>query len=207
MHRASAIPAGLFMQPFGPLISSYMRITCDVPVRDPGNPILDLMRRMLIVVSFVLIFTGTTLAQPLAARSKQAGSAEDEAAIQTIVNHWQQNWDKFDASVLEGDYAEDADWLNAFGVKYKGSANIIAFVATVVKRPQNQGRHTTWSKPEIRFLRPDVAIAYRDYQTGGNKTPDGKDAPERRTHSTWVMAKDEGRWRIISQVISDDNGR
>jgi uncharacterized protein (TIGR02246 family) len=165
------------------------------------------MKRTLSVATFVLIPMGLALAQPLSRTSEQGHSADDEAAIRTIINHWQQNWDKFDASVLQGDYAEDADWLNAFGVKQKGSTSIVAFVATVVKRPQNQGRHTTWGVPEIRFLRPDVAIAYRDYETNGNKAPNGSDAPERHTHSTWIMAKGGGRWRIVSQVISDDNGR
>lgn len=135
------------------------------------------------------------------------GSAEDESAIRAIVDHWKENWEKFDATVLQGDYAEDADWLNAFGVRQKGSANILAFVAVVVKRPQNQGRHTVWAPAQIRFVRPDVAIAYRDYQTGGNKARDGRELPERHTHSTWILAKDDGKWHIISQVISDDNGR
>lgn len=137
----------------------------------------------------------------------QAGSASDQAAIRAIVDHWRQTWDRFDASVLAGDYTENADWQNAFGVRKKGSAEIVAFVSAVVKRPTNQGRHTTWKDPEIRFVRPDVAIAYRDYQTGGNKSMDGKDAPERSTHSTWILVKDGGKWRIASQVISDDNGR
>ncbi|HXS94392.1 MAG TPA: SgcJ/EcaC family oxidoreductase [Candidatus Limnocylindrales bacterium] len=131
----------------------------------------------------------------------------DEAAIRTIVNHWQQNWDRFDASVLQGDYADDADWLNAFGVRKKGGAEIVAYVAMVVKRPQNHERHTTWSEPRIRFVRPDVAIAYRDYQTGGNKAPDGRDLPDRRTHATWVLTKTGGKWLIVSHVISDENGR
>ena len=108
---------------------------------------------------------------------------------------------------MKGDYAEDADWQNAFGVRYKGRANILAFIAAVVKRPQNQERHTTWGAPQIRFVRPDVAIAYRDYQTGGNKAQDGSDLPERHTHSTWILSKDGGKWLIVSQVISDDNGR
>jgi hypothetical protein len=30
----------------------------------------------------------------------QVGTAEDEAAIRAIVNHWQQTWENHDASVL-----------------------------------------------------------------------------------------------------------
>ena len=76
----------------------------------------------------------------------------------------------------------------------------------VVKRPNVQGRKTTWDEPVIRLVRPDVAVAYRDYKTVGHKTLDGKEMPPRITHSNWVLAKNDGRWRIVSQVISDDNG-
>ena len=79
------------------------------------------------------------------------------------------------------------------------------FVSKVVKRPTVQGRHTTWSEPTVRFVRPDVALAYRDYSTVGHKDFSGKEMPERKTHSTWILTKDGGRWRIASHVISDDN--
>lgn len=165
------------------------------------------MKGILAVLALVLAHAGLVSGQALPQKAKQIGSAEDDAAIRDIVSHWQRNWDKFDASVLKEDYAQDADWQNAFGVRKKGSAEILAFVGGVVKRPQNQDRHTTWGTPQVRFVRPDIAIAYRDYQTGGNKAPDGSDLPERHTHSTWILAKDGGKWRIVSQVISDDNGR
>jgi hypothetical protein len=48
---------------------------------------------------------------------RQIGAAPDEAAIRSIVNHWKEAWDKFDASFLEGGYADDADWMNAYGDK------------------------------------------------------------------------------------------
>lgn len=136
----------------------------------------------------------------------QAGTAADEAAVLAIINHWQQSWENFDASVLAGDYADDADWLNAFGVRIKGGGKIVEFVSKVVKRPGVQGRHTTWGEPTVRFVRPDVALASRDYTTVGHMTLNGQEMPPRNTHSTWLLTKDGVRWRIASQVISDDNG-
>jgi uncharacterized protein (TIGR02246 family) len=137
-----------------------------------------------------------------AASGQQA--AEDEKAVRAIVLHWQEGWSKFDASALAGDYADDADWQNAFGVRLKGRAAILAFMTAMYKRPNVQGRRTTWDEPKIRFLRPDVAVAYRDYQTIGHKAIDGSEMPQRKTHSTWFLTKDGGRWRIASQIISDD---
>ena len=162
------------------------------------------MKRMLAVVSSVCIVVSITSGQPPLQAPKQVGAAEDQAAIRAIVNHWQQAWSKFDASVLEGDYADDADWANAFGVRNKGSAKILAFMAGMFKRPNVQGRRTTWDEPRIRFVRSDVALAYRDYKTLGHKTLDGNEMPQRNTHSTWLLTKDGGKWRIVSQIISDD---
>jgi len=168
------------------------------------------MKCTLAFLGLVLVATGFTSAQagsptPKPVATVQVGTAEDEAAIRAIVNHWQQTWENFDASPLAQDYASDADWLNAFGIRLKGSAKILDFVSTVVKRPTVQGRHTTWGEPSVRFVRQDVALAYRDYSTVGHKDMTGKEMPERKTHSTWILTKEAGRWRIASQVISDDN--
>jgi uncharacterized protein (TIGR02246 family) len=157
------------------------------------------------VLAWLVVATAIAGAQTGADKSKLGAVPEDEAAVRAIVNHWQQSWDNFDASVLNGDYADDADWLNAFGIRLKGGAKIVEFVSRVVKRPNVQGRHTTWDEPTIRFIRPDVALAFRDYTTVGHKTPDGKEMPERKTHSTWVLTKDNSRWHIASQAIADDN--
>jgi uncharacterized protein (TIGR02246 family) len=159
---------------------------------------------LLAVGTFASAQTGS--AAPKQAATVQVGTGEDEAAIRAIVNHWQQSWENFDASILAGDYADDADWLNAFGIRIKGGAKIVEFVSKVVKRPTVQGRHTTWGEPTVRFVRPDVALASRDYTTVGHKTLNGQEMPERNTHSTWLLTKDGGSWRIASQVICDDNG-
>jgi uncharacterized protein (TIGR02246 family) len=169
------------------------------------------MKGTLAFLGLVIAVSGFALAQAGPATPKQAaavqlGTTEDEAAIRAIVNHWQMTWENHDASVLAGDYADDADWLNAFGIRIKGGAKIVEFVSKVVKRPTVQGRHTTWGEPTVRFVRPDVALVSRDYTTVGHKTLNGQEMPERKTHSTWLLTKDGGRWRIASQVISDDNG-
>jgi uncharacterized protein (TIGR02246 family) len=168
------------------------------------------MKSILVFLGLVAAVAGFALAQAGPPAQKQVatlqvGTTEDEAAIRAIVNHWQQSWENFDASVLAGDYADDADWQNAFGVRLKGGAKIVDFVSKVVKRATVQGRHTTWHEPTIRFVRQDVALAYRDYSTVGHKDLSGKEMPERKTHSTWALTKDGGKWHIASHVICDDN--
>src|SRR6476469_303689 len=156
--------------------------------------------------AFICALIGLSLSsgQTISNRSKRIGDAADEAAIRAIVNHWQHAWEKFDASVVRGDYADDADWINAFGVTRSGADKIVAQMATFLKNPAVQGRHTQWDEPRIRFLRSDVALAHRDYKTVGQKTLDGVAMPQRITHATWFLTKENGKWLIASQVISDD---
>jgi uncharacterized protein (TIGR02246 family) len=161
----------------------------------------------LVIVLIAASAAGVASAQSNSHEVRQPGTTEDEIAIRTIVNHWRQMWENFDASYLKSDYADDADWLNAFGVRIEGGAKILAFMEGMVRRPNVQGRQTMWAEPRIRFVRSDVALAYRDYRTVGHKTLDRKEMPQRNTHATWVFIKDGGKWHIASQVIYDDNSQ
>lgn len=163
------------------------------------------MTPLLLVATVVLGSVSTGPARPSAQPASDATSAE-VAAIRSVVEHWRQTWDGFDASPLKNDYADDADWLNAFGIRLHGRAEILKFMADVVQRPTVKARHTVWEEPRIRLVRADVALATRDYRTVGHKTPDGKEMPERHTHSTWLLIKNASHWQIVNQVISDDNG-
>ena len=136
--------------------------------------------------------------------SNRSGSNEDAAAIKQVIMHWQEGWDQLNSKPLIGDYADDADWMNAFGRKQKGAADIVTSMESLFRSPAVKARRTTFGEPRIKFLRPDVALAYRDYQSVGTKLPDGKDMPRRNTHSTWILTKESGKWLIASQVISDD---
>ena len=163
------------------------------------------MMRILAIAGLVSIIFTAASAQPTTSGGRRLGTSEDEAAIRTIVGHWQQTWDDFDASYLAGDFADDADWLNAFGVSIQGRSIILTFMTAMVKRPNVQARHITWDEPRIRFVRSDVAIAYRNYRTVGHRTLDGKEMSQRNTHSTWFLTKGRGKWRISSQIIYDDS--
>jgi uncharacterized protein (TIGR02246 family) len=164
------------------------------------------MHRPLVAIGAVILWSAAVIGASPALQSAPADSTADTTAIRAIVDHWRQAWDTFDASALRNDYADDADWLNAFGTRFKGSADILKFMTAVVKRPNVKDRRTTWEDPKIRFVRADVALATRDYKTIGHRTPQGQEMPERHTHSTWLLTKQDGVWRIVSQVISDDNG-
>jgi len=174
--------------------------------------ILSTMKRFYIVSAILICVAAQLIAQgglpsskrPQHNRPSAASAVPDESAVLALVDHWREAWDNFDASVLANDYADDAEWQNAFGVRQKGRDNILAFVSQVLKRPQVHTRHTDWGLPRARFLRPDVAVATRDYVTTGQKSVAGDDMGERHTHAVWILTKESGTWLIASHVIYDD---
>jgi len=137
------------------------------------------------------------------AHAQQTDRSADEAAIRAIAEHWEQAWQRFDASVLANDYAADADFMDAFGNRQKGSEAIANAMTRQLASPQVRQRQTTWKTPVVRFVRNDVAIVYQDYETVGQTTPTGEAVPKRDTRSVRVLTKDGGQWRIVTHYIMD----
>jgi len=133
----------------------------------------------------------------------QTGSSADENAIREVVKHWEQAWERFDGQLLMNDYATDADFMDAFDNRHTGSAAIVNAMTRQLKAPQVQQRKTTWKPAVIRFVRPDVALVYHDYDTVGQQTPSGESVPPRDTRSLRTLAKTNGEWRIVSHFIMD----
>ena len=126
-----------------------------------------------------------------------------ESAIREIVSHWEQAWERFDGQLLANDYAGDADFMDAFGNRQTGSSAIVSAMSRQLKSPQVQQRKTTWKPAVIRFVRPDVAVVYHDYETVGQQTPTGEPVPPRDTRSVRTMTKTNGEWWIVSHFIMD----
>jgi uncharacterized protein (TIGR02246 family) len=130
---------------------------------------------------------------------------EDVRAITAIVERWTQAFAAGDAGLFADDYAADADYLNAFGRACRGGPAIAAFLQPVFDRGAFAAATWTAAPPEIRFVRPDVAVEHDLRVTRGQRTPARDEHPERRTHHQRVLAKDDGRWRVVAHLISDEN--
>jgi uncharacterized protein (TIGR02246 family) len=136
--------------------------------------------------------------------SSQAGAPEDDAAIREIIGRWDSLWRGADTATALQDYAEDADWMEAFGVYRRGRTEIVRFFAP--NGPMH--RDTSPSRISIRYVRPDVAVVWSYYETAGQHSVSGQNTyPVRKTHSLRVLTKEKGRWAIISQLIMDEKPR
>lgn len=160
------------------------------------------MRHLLLAVVVLL-----AVASPLLAQPRCKFGPEDEAAIKQVLSNWEQGWDEGKAELSSADYAEDADWINAFGYERKGKAEILAFLTRLYKNPDVRAGNSTKPSNSIRCVRPDVAITYTFNEIEGQKR-DARDGggfyPKRKVRHTRILAKENGGWLIVSHRIMDD---
>ena len=123
------------------------------------------------------------------------------------MERWNKAFDSGDAGPIADDYTGDAEWINAFGRVRRGGPAIAAHLQEGFRRGLWAAAAWTSSPPEIRFVRPDVAVQHDLRVTRGQRTPTGGAYPERRTHHQRVLSKDGGRWRVVAHLTSDENAR
>lgn len=127
----------------------------------------------------------------------------DVAAIEVIIQRWDAGWAAFDAALAAQDYADDADWTNAFGISRKGRAEIHSYLHSIYQKPQLTSRKSTSSISSIRFISHEVAIATSYRETVGQKTPSGAEYPTRKTRDSRVLLLVKGKWEVVSHLVAD----
>jgi uncharacterized protein (TIGR02246 family) len=105
-------------------------------------------------------------------------TADDVSAINAIAHRWRRAFMEGDAGLFADDYADDAAYINAFGRTCRRGPAIVAFLQEVFDRGDFAAATVTASPPEIRFVRPDVAVAHDFGVTRGQRTPGGAEHPD-----------------------------
>jgi uncharacterized protein (TIGR02246 family) len=109
-----------------------------------------------------------------------------------------------DAEPLVPLYAEDADWTNAFGTCRHGRGPIIDYLRDLFADARfGAGRQVGQPQGSIRLLGDGVAVAKTYLEREGQQTMDGGTLPVRRNHLLKVLEKQEGTWRIVSEMYMD----
>ncbi len=139
----------------------------------------------------------------LVAAPARAQTAADSAAIQGALDNWFRAWEIRDAGLGARDYADDAEWTNAFGMTRRGRAAIEATLREVFGLPFVVAGESRPTAQEIRWLRPDVALVVTVVERVGQQSPTGEPLGTRRTTHHRVFVRDRGGWRIASHLISD----
>ena len=153
------------------------------------------------------LFSVLILALFLQAPVLAADEHADRAAIEKAIHHWNTAWDTKDSALAAQDYAADADWTNAFGMVRKGRAEIQATLAEVFALPFVMAGDSETVDQSIRFLGPDTALVLTRVQREGQKNPGQQSIGTRHTSHLRVFSRIDGRWQIVSHLISDARDR
>jgi len=110
---------------------------------------------------------------------------EDESLIRQAARRWEEAWNAHDMAAMATLVAEDADFVNVWGMQWQGRARIEKEHAD---RHRAQFKDSVWTTRELRvqFLKPDVALVHLAWAM----------QPPREGLFTWIMLKERGKWLI-----------
>ena len=130
-------------------------------------------------------------------------SKDDQVKIEQAVANWDKAWNTKDATLASQDYADDAAWTNAFGMKRRGRTEIQKFLTEVFATPFVMTGQSKTVEQSVRLVSRDVALVHTLVERTGQQTRSGADLGTRRTSHLRVFVRSQGRWKITSHLISD----
>jgi len=123
----------------------------------------------------------------------------DREAIEAVAANWQDGWNRHDAAALASLLAEDVDFVTVLGPQgwLKGRKEFQPYHAEIHKV---FFKESVWRVKEtnVRFVRPDVAIAHVLWETKRDHLPDRPPGEPRNGLFIWVLEKREGKWLVIA---------
>jgi uncharacterized protein (TIGR02246 family) len=132
-----------------------------------------------------------------------AQSEADEESILETFHSWNRGWADADADMAVRDYAENADWTNAFGDRFQGKdalRNGLAYIFSLGFVMAGDSASNEYN--DVTFLSSDVAMVRSHLVRTGQQTSTGDAMPDRHINHLRVYQKRDGQWLIVSHLIS-----
>jgi uncharacterized protein (TIGR02246 family) len=130
--------------------------------------------------------------------AQNIGSAEDEAAIKSLMVEMTNGFNNHDAKAATRMYAPNGDFVSVRGEAANGAADVEAKLAAILAtRARNASLKTL--KMKIRFVRHDVALVHVTNELGGLVNANGQTLPAHQEMSLRVLVKEsDGGWRLTA---------
>jgi uncharacterized protein (TIGR02246 family) len=145
---------------------------------------MNIKRYLTLVLLTILAFSAAVMAQP--------DESADEAAIRQNVKYLEDGWNTKSGALFAKPFAEDADYVVINGNYIKGRAVIESqhdrIFSTIFKDSTLK-----LEVKQIRFLRPDVAVAH----VSGHRDSPNKELVQ-DAMITVVMTKEKQGWTIAA---------
>ena len=159
------------------------------------------MRYFYLVTSLALVAVNGLLAQ---APKEDPWKTTSGAEIGEMLRQYSTAARARDAKSYASLYAQDAQWTNAFGDKRRGRAEIETFYTRLFAHPgERDTKSTMIGGPTLQLLRPDVAVVQWLVLGEGQRDDAGNLLPNRKTHHSVVLTKEQNRWVISNHFIMD----
>ena len=123
--------------------------------------------------------------------------SEDEAAIRSVITQMTENFNKHDAKAMASVFTIDGDLVNAYGTRLNSQPTIEAGLAQMLRSIVPTATLKTVDV-EVRFIRPDVAIAHVTNELSDQANPGERPVPQHHELSIRVFAKETGVWRVAA---------
>ncbi|MEM1081097.1 MAG: SgcJ/EcaC family oxidoreductase [Pseudomonadota bacterium] len=138
----------------------------------------------------------------------EPASAGDLDAIRTLMMSSGQGWAEGNAGQVAVVYADDAEWMNAFGDVRRGREAIEGYLTDLFSYDEEgmgENEQANGRMISMRYVGDDVVILHS--MTISNRAGALEGADHRQVHSTSVLAKEEGQWTVVHEHISDARPR
>jgi uncharacterized protein (TIGR02246 family) len=122
-------------------------------------------------------------------------------AVQKVAEDFIDAWNRHDMRAFANLYAEDADFVNVYGMHWKGREEIEtahrASHETIFRSSKLSA-----SRIEPRLLGADTATVHVFWDLSGLATPDGP-IPDRKGILLHVLVRNGGGWSIVASQNTD----
>jgi uncharacterized protein (TIGR02246 family) len=132
-----------------------------------------------------------------AAQAPSPGTREDEDAIKAVIAATTDAFNRHDAKAWVKFCTPDAQLVTVRGESMRGVAEIEKGLTRIF---ETRGRKVMLKtlNVEVRFIRPDVALAHVTNELSGLVSPDGQTRPSHQELSIRVLVKNQGTWLITA---------
>lgn len=116
-------------------------------------------------------------------------------------------YEEFDADALVRFYAEDGEWLDTLGHRARGRTQIQVQVRQLFECGWIPGDALfPQAVINVKMLDPTLALAWISTPPApaDKARATSAAAPKRRMHRMQVLRQNEGRWRVLTEVVMDD---
>jgi uncharacterized protein (TIGR02246 family) len=95
------------------------------------------------------------------------GETSERAAVEAVIETWNEGWLTKDPQLAAQAYSADADWINAFGMHERGRDAIAKRLKEVFALSFVMGAQSRFTGQEVRFIAPAVAVVITRSRAGG----------------------------------------